>query len=78
MGRSLRPGIDSDSGSRTGRVQNAIPNRVINAWQSLYDFPITEEDAREIVENITGFFGTLIEWERKARIDRKKIEEGTQ
>ena len=37
--------------------------------------PLTEEDAREIAENMTGFFRVLLEWKAKKRalgVDRDR------
>jgi hypothetical protein len=38
----------------------------VNIWQDLYpDRKLTLEDGEEITRNITGFFNTLIEWDKK-------------
>jgi hypothetical protein len=34
-------------------------------WQPLSRRTLTREDGREIMENMTGFFRTLIEWKRR-------------
>jgi hypothetical protein len=36
-------------------------------WQSRTDRVLTREDAREIIENMTGFFRVLLEWDRAKR-----------
>jgi hypothetical protein len=36
-------------------------------WQSRTDRMLTREDAREIIENMTGFFRVLLEWDRAKR-----------
>jgi chemotaxis regulatin CheY-phosphate phosphatase CheZ len=36
-------------------------------WQARTGKPISDEDAREMIENITGFFKILIEWDKKAK-----------
>lgn len=36
-------------------------------WQARIKKPLSDEDAREIIENITGFFKILIEWDEKAK-----------
>jgi hypothetical protein len=41
--------------------------QTIAIWQKRTDRKLTREDAREIIENITGFFTILHEWERKER-----------
>jgi hypothetical protein len=33
-------------------------------WQSRIGRDITDEDARQIAENVTGFFAILTEWSR--------------
>lgn len=42
-----------------------ITQQTIDFWQPYYRQELTGEDAREIVENATGFFSILAEWERK-------------
>ena len=32
---------------------------------------LTEEDAREIIFNLTGFFDTLAEWDRQQKAEEK-------
>lgn len=39
-------------------------------WQPRSQRPLSREDAREIVENITGFFSILLEWEAQDREGR--------
>jgi hypothetical protein len=36
----------------------------IELWQPLSEKTLNEEDARQIIENITGFFSLLHEWEQ--------------
>jgi hypothetical protein len=42
-------------------------DQTIDIWQKRTDRRLTREDGREIIENITGFFTILQEWERKER-----------
>ena len=42
-------------------------DQTITIWQKRSDRRLTREDGREIIENITGFFAILQEWERKER-----------
>ncbi|MGH9968573.1 MAG: hypothetical protein ACREBG_12195 [Pyrinomonadaceae bacterium] len=37
--------------------------RTMETWQPRCARGLSEEDAREIVENVTGFFKLLLEWE---------------
>ncbi len=39
-------------------------DRAIETWQPRLDRNLSREDARQIVENVTGFFSTLAEWSR--------------
>ena len=38
----------------------------VRLYQPRYAQRLTREDAREIVTSLTGFFGVLREWERRA------------
>lgn len=46
--------------------------KTIEVWQPLSEKKLNEEDAREIIENITGFFSTLKEWDGK---EKEKLED---
>jgi hypothetical protein len=39
-------------------------NQTIGLWQSRCRRDLSREDARQIVENVTGFFSILHEWSR--------------
>ncbi len=41
-------------------------------WQRRSKRQLTREDGREIIENLTGFFRVLQEWDRAERAARKK------
>jgi len=45
------------------KIQNQLIDRTLEFWQTRTSHTLTREDAREIVENITGFFRILREWE---------------
>lgn len=34
-------------------------------WQSRAGQPLSDDDAREIIENFSGFFEILMEWDRR-------------
>jgi hypothetical protein len=34
----------------------------VRAWQPRSPKPLTQEDSRQIVANVTGFFSVLAEW----------------
>jgi hypothetical protein len=49
--------------------------RTLELWSRRGARPLTEEDAREIAENMTGFFRVLLEWQAKKRalgVDRDR------
>lgn len=45
------------------RSKNNLITRTLEVWQPQAARSISGEDAREIAENITGFFSLLLEWE---------------
>jgi hypothetical protein len=47
--------------------QGDLIDQTIAIWQKRTERRLTREDGREIIENITGFFAILQEWERKER-----------
>jgi hypothetical protein len=56
---------------RTDRGCGAEPadfiEQTVAIWQKRTDRRLTREDGREIIENMTGFFSVLQEWDRKER-----------
>ena len=49
--------------------------RTLEVWSRRSTRPLTEEDAREIAANMTGFFRVLLEWKAKKRthgVDRDR------
>lgn len=45
--------------------QGDLIDRTIEIWRPRVGRPLTREDARQIVENVTGFFAILLEWDRE-------------
>ncbi len=41
--------------------------RTIETWQPRLDSDLSREDARQIIENLTGIFSILAEWARAER-----------
>jgi hypothetical protein len=41
-------------------------NQTLNLWQRRSPRLLTREDARQIAENVTGFFNVLMEWEARS------------
>ena len=54
-------------------MKRDINRLTVRTWQSRSPRPLTSEDAREIISNVTGFFRVLAEWDRaeKATPDDK-------
>jgi hypothetical protein len=44
-------------------IDRQIP-RTRQVWQPRIGRDLTDEDARQIMHNVTGFFGVLAEWSR--------------
>ncbi|MCG3151374.1 MAG: hypothetical protein GEEBNDBF_00645 [bacterium] len=42
-------------------------DQTLAVWQPRSPKQLTREDARQILENVTGFFDVLLEWEAAAR-----------
>ncbi|MEO8884310.1 MAG: hypothetical protein ABI377_13005 [Devosia sp.] len=42
--------------------------RTRQIWQPRIGRDLTDEDARQIMHNVTGFFGVLAEWSRAERL----------
>jgi len=58
------PGSSSNIGTPEDRAS------LIQAWSELYGRQITEEEYREICDNLKGFFDILLKWDR-AEQDKK-------
>jgi hypothetical protein len=48
--------------------QDELIARTIVVWQARSSRRISNEDARQIVENAVGFFRTLLEWDETQRV----------
>ena len=51
---------DNDTGKQIARTRQV--------WQPRIGRDLTDEDARQIMHNVTGFFGVLAEWSRAERL----------
>ena len=49
------------------KLNSDLIKTTIEVWQPLSEKKLNEEDAREIIENITGFFSTLKRWDDKEK-----------
>jgi hypothetical protein len=51
---------DNDAGKQIARSRQV--------WQPRIGRDLTDEDARQIIHNVAGFFGVLAEWSRTERL----------
>jgi hypothetical protein len=51
---------DNDTGNQIARTRQV--------WQPRIGRDLTDEDARQIMHNFTGFFGVLAKWSRAERL----------
>ncbi len=58
--KSLDAINDNDAGKQMARTRQI--------WQPRMGRDLTDENAREIMQNVTGFFGVLAEWSRAERL----------
>jgi len=52
--------------------------KTLKTWQPKYDeigVKLTEEDAREILDNLTGFFEILHRWDKEDKAKREGLPE---
>jgi hypothetical protein len=49
---------------RSRAANDNLIDQTIALWQSRFQRDLSREDARQIVENVTGFFNILTEWSR--------------
>lgn len=49
--------------------KNVSLKKTLVTWQPLSPRPLSEEDAREIRQNVVGFFALLAEWDAAAERD---------
>ena len=47
--------------------QRELLDLTLEVWQPLSARQLSDEDAREILTNVTGFFGVLARWDRDLR-----------
>ena len=45
------------------KSEDNLIDRTLEVWQPRNDQRLSDEDARAILENVTGFFTLLLEWE---------------
>lgn len=57
---------------RIQKVDDSFLKKTIEVWQPYSNKPLTEQDASEIVENMTNLFSFLLELEKKYDKEEKK------
>jgi hypothetical protein len=53
-------------------MQKQLIDQTLEFWQARSSKTLTREDAREIIENVTGFFQILQEWQLADRLSATK------
>ena len=43
-------------------IDDDLIDRTLETWQPRVDHPLSRDDARQIIENVSGFFSILAEW----------------
>jgi hypothetical protein len=56
------PANDHGAGKQIARTRQI--------WQSRLGRDLSDEDARQIMHNVTGFFGVLAEWARAGKTEK--------
>jgi hypothetical protein len=51
----------------SGTLSTEFLDETISEWQPYSRRPLTREDAREIIYNVTGFMNVLMRWQQTAR-----------
>src|SRR5215831_19606209 len=77
IGGIPRPGPKTRNGNepavrswvkKLSAARDKLINHTREFWQSRLGREVSSEDARQIAENITGFFSVLHEWPRNERL----------
>jgi hypothetical protein len=55
----------TEADDRTAKQGFALIARTLEVWQPMAGGGLTDEDAREILRNMTGFFRVLMTWQEK-------------
>jgi hypothetical protein len=63
-GHEARGAPQCRAGKPSNPANDNLINRTRKVWQPRIGRNLTDEDARQISENVTGFFAILAEWSR--------------
>lgn len=58
------------------KIDPAFLDKTIQVWQPRSEKVLTRENARQMIENLSGFFQVLYEWDQK--LSHPKPTEGKQ
>ena len=58
-------------------AKNKLIQRTAELWQRRFGRALSDEDARKIAENMTGFFTVLSEWEARDSQEQATEADGT-
>jgi hypothetical protein len=61
----------SDKAGQAQRHRDRLLQVTIEVWQPLSTTHLNREDARQILENMTGFFNLLLSWQAAAAADSR-------
>ncbi|MDG4879220.1 hypothetical protein P9273_29515 [Mesorhizobium sp. WSM4935] len=56
--------LEAASSSRVRAVDDALLEKTVQLFEARTGRALTKEDARQIVENVSGFFRILAEWQK--------------
>jgi hypothetical protein len=59
--------IQRESSSSQEEAKKFFLQQTIKIWQRRTLRELTYEDARQVTENVVGFFQILVEWEKKEK-----------
>jgi hypothetical protein len=55
-------------------ARTKLLDQTLEVWQPRTSRKLTREDARQIVENVNGFFRILLEWEMASQLEAAAAE----
>ena len=67
------PTVRSSVKPSNAQIDN-LTDRTIETWQPRHDRDLSREDARQIVENATGFFSIMAEWSRAEILETEAVD----
>jgi hypothetical protein len=71
---SVTPATPPTGATESSSTENETADLIedtIGFWQPRYGRPLTREDARQIIENLVGFFTTLQRWAAAERAGKE-------